>query len=77
MASNRNQLGGNQRLRHTHHAPPGGDKGLPLPEFVSDRQKNEFKVTLFLHHLLTEEDYAWLKALASDTLSADEAKALI
>ena len=54
-----------------------GDAGLPLPEFASDRQKNEFKVTLFLHHLLTEEDYAWLKYLAGDTLSADEAKALI
>jgi ATP-dependent DNA helicase RecG len=54
-----------------------GAAGLPLPEFVSDRQKNEFKVTLFLHHLLTEEDYAWLKSLAGDTLSADEAKALI
>lgn len=53
------------------------DAGLPLPEFVSDRQKNEFKVTLFLHHLLTEEDYAWLKALAGDTLSANDAKALI
>jgi ATP-dependent DNA helicase RecG len=44
---------------------------------VSDRQKNEFKVTLFLHHLLTEDDYAWLKALAGDTLSGDEAKVLI
>lgn len=54
-----------------------GDAGLPLPEFASDRQKNEFKVTLFLHHLLTEDDYAWLKALAGDTLSGDEAKALI
>jgi len=54
-----------------------GDAGLPLPEFVSDRQKNEFKVTLFLHHLLTEDDYAWLKALAGDTLSGDEAKTLI
>lgn len=54
-----------------------GDAGLPLPEFASDRQKNEFKVTLFLHHLLTEDDYAWLRALAGDTLSADEAKALI
>ncbi len=53
------------------------DAGLPLPDFASDRQKNEFKVTLFLHHLLTEEDYAWLRALAGDTLSADEAKALI
>ena len=54
-----------------------GDAGLPLPEFASDRQKNEFKVTLFLHHLLTEEDYAWLKTLAGDALSADEAKVLI
>jgi ATP-dependent DNA helicase RecG len=53
------------------------DAGLPLPEFVSDRQRNEFKVTLFLHHLLTEEDYAWLKALAGDAVSADEAKILI
>lgn len=55
-----------------------GDAGLPLPEFASDRQRNEFKVTLFLHHLLTEEDYAWLKTLAGDGLiSGDEAKALI
>jgi ATP-dependent DNA helicase RecG len=54
-----------------------GDAGLPLPEFSSDRQRNEFKVTLFLHHLLTEEDYAWLKALSADSVSAEEAKALI
>jgi ATP-dependent DNA helicase RecG len=53
------------------------DAGLPLPEFASDRQKNEFKTTLFLHHLLTEEDHAWLKSLTSEALSADEAKALI
>ena len=37
-----------------------GDAGLPLPEFSSDRQRNEFKVTLFLHHWLTEDDYACL-----------------
>jgi ATP-dependent DNA helicase RecG len=54
-----------------------GDAGLPLPEFASDRQRNELKVTLFLHHLLTEEDYVWLKAVAGDTLTAEEAKALI
>ena len=54
-----------------------GDAGLPLPEFSSDRQRNEFKVTLFLHHLLTEEDYTWLKSLTGDNVSADEAKALI
>ena len=54
-----------------------GEAGLPLPEFASDRQKNEFKVTLFLHHLLTEDDYAWLRALAGDGLTGDEAKVLI
>jgi ATP-dependent DNA helicase RecG len=53
------------------------DAGLPLPEFNSDRQKNEFKATLFLHHLLTEDDYRWLKSLAGDTLNAEEAKVLI
>lgn len=53
------------------------DVGLPLPEFSSDRQKNEFKVTLFLHHLLTEEDYAWLKTLTGESLSGDEAKVLL
>lgn len=53
------------------------DAGLPLPDFASDRQKNEFKTTLFLHHLLTEEDHAWLKSLTGEALTADEAKALI
>ena len=54
-----------------------GEAGLPLPEFASDRQKNEFKVTLFLHHLLTEDDYAWLRELAGEGLTGDEAKVLI
>jgi ATP-dependent DNA helicase RecG len=53
------------------------DAGLPLPEFTSDRQRNEFKVTLFLHHFLSKEDHAWLKAFAGDSLSANDAKALI
>lgn len=53
------------------------EAGLPLPEFNSDRQKNEFKATLFLHHLLTEEDYRWLRSLAGDTLNGEEAKVLI
>jgi len=52
------------------------EAGLPLPEFNSDRQRNEFKATLFLHHLLTEEDYRWLKSLAGD-LNAEDAKVLI
>lgn len=53
------------------------DAGLPLPEFASDRQKNEFRATLFLHHLLSEEDHAWLKSLTDEALSAEEATALI
>lgn len=54
-----------------------GEAGLPLPEFHSDRQANTFKVTLFLHNLLTEEDYAWLHGLAGTNLGSEEAKALI
>jgi ATP-dependent DNA helicase RecG len=53
------------------------DAGLSAPEFHSDRQANEFKLTLFLHNLLTEDDHAWLRALAGVNVSADEAKVLI
>lgn len=53
------------------------EAGLPPPEFQSDRQRNEFKAILFLHHLLTEDDYRWLKGLSAEPLSADEAKVLI
>jgi ATP-dependent DNA helicase RecG len=53
------------------------EAGLPLPEFSSDRQRNEFKAILFLHHLLTEEDYRWLKSVVGDTLNPEEAKVLI
>ncbi|MGR8933859.1 MAG: ATP-binding protein [Gammaproteobacteria bacterium] len=53
------------------------EAGLPLPEFNSDRQKYEFKATLFLHHLFTEEDYRWLRSLAGDMLNGEEAKVLI
>lgn len=53
------------------------EAGLPPPEFNSNRQKNEFKAILFLHHLLTENDYRWLKSFAGDTLNSEEAKVLI
>ena len=53
------------------------EAGLPLPEFNSDRQRNEFKAILLLHHLLTEDDYRWLRELAGNTLTAEEAKVLI
>lgn len=53
------------------------EAGLPLPEFHSDRQANEFKLTLFLHNLLTEDDHAWLRSFAGPAVSADETKVLI
>lgn len=53
------------------------DAGLPLPEFHSDRQANEFRLTLFLHNLLTEDDHAWLRGFAGPDVSANEAKVLI
>ena len=53
------------------------DAGLSAPEFHSDRQANEFKLTLFLHNLLTEDDHAWLRTFAGSGTSADEAKVLI
>lgn len=51
--------------------------GLPLPEFSSSREQNEFKAILFLHNLLTEEDHRWLKSLGGGALSAEEAKILV
>lgn len=53
------------------------DAGLPVPEFHSDRQANEFRLTLFMHNLLTEDDHAWLRDFAGPAVSADEAKVLI
>lgn len=53
------------------------EAGLPLPEFHSDRQANEFKLTLFLHNLLTEDDHAWLRSFAGPAVSADDTKVLI
>lgn len=53
------------------------EAGLPLPDFHSDRQGNEFKLTLFLHNLLTADDHAWLRNYAGAAVSADEAKVLI
>jgi ATP-dependent DNA helicase RecG len=53
------------------------EAGLTAPEFHSDRQANEFKLTLFLHNLLTEDDHAWLRVFAGGTVNGDEAKVLI
>ncbi len=53
------------------------EAGLPLPEFHSDRHANEFRLSLFLHNLLTEDDHAWLRSFAGPAVRADEAKVLI
>lgn len=51
--------------------------GLTLPEFHSSRESDTFRVTLFLHNLLTEDDHTWLKSLTREPLGADEVKVLI
>ena len=53
------------------------EAGLTLPEFHSSRESDEFRVTLFLHNLLTEDDHAWLRTLTTEALDADEVKVLI
>ena len=53
------------------------EAGLTLPEFHSSREADEFRVTLFLHNLLTEDDHAWLRSLTTEALDADEVKVLI
>jgi ATP-dependent DNA helicase RecG len=51
--------------------------GLQIPEFHSDRRANEFRITLFLHNLITEEEHSWLKEIAPGGLNSDEAKVLV
>ncbi|MGB8146339.1 MAG: ATP-binding protein, partial [Chromatiaceae bacterium] len=53
------------------------EAGLTLPEFYSSRESDEFRVTLFLHNLLSEDDHAWLRSLTTEALDADEVKVLI
>jgi ATP-dependent DNA helicase RecG len=50
---------------------------LTAPLFESDRRGNTFSVTLLTHHLLGEEDVAWLGQFKDCALSEDEARALI
>lgn len=50
---------------------------LTPPLFESDRQRDEFRVMLLVHHLLSPEDVAWLGRFKSLALSDDEARALV
>ena len=53
------------------------EAGLTLPEFNSSRESDDFRATLFLHNLLTEDDHAWLRSLTAEPLDAEEIKVLI
>ena len=53
------------------------EAGLTLPEFHSSRESDDFRATLFLHNLLTEDDHAWLRSLTPEALNNEEAKILI
>ncbi len=51
--------------------------GLTPPVFDSDRGRNRFVVTLWLHNLLDEDDTSWLRGLSHLHLSDEQAKALV
>ncbi|MDO5103463.1 MAG: ATP-binding protein [Lautropia sp.] len=51
--------------------------GLPLPELHSDRQANQFRLTLFLHNLLSEEDHDWLRGVMGADYTRQEAQILL
>ena len=53
------------------------DTGLTPPIFESDREGDQFTVTLFFHHFLMESDWDWLAAFKDAHLSQDEARALV
>lgn len=53
------------------------DADLSSPEFKSDREGDNFCVTVFLHNLLSEDDHAWLRTLTSEPLDDEETKVLI
>jgi ATP-dependent DNA helicase RecG len=47
------------------------------PRFESDRGRDEFTATFFLHNLLDDDDLAWLAHFARLNLANDEARALV
>lgn len=53
------------------------DANLTDPLFESDHVRSEFAVRLLTHHLLGEEDWAWLSRFKAHNLSDDEARALV
>jgi ATP-dependent DNA helicase RecG len=53
------------------------EANLTVPVFDSDRPGDHFTVTLFVHHLLGEEDWAWLAQFRECNLDDGEARALM
>lgn len=51
--------------------------GLTPPFFDSDRTRNQFVVTLWLHNLIGEDDTQWLRSFAALRLSDEQARALV
>jgi ATP-dependent DNA helicase RecG len=51
--------------------------GLTPPTFESDRERNQFVVTLLFHHFLTPEDWEWLKQFQDLQLANEDARALV
>src|SRR5690606_30657406 len=51
--------------------------GLTSPTFESDRERDQFVVTLLFHHFLTPEDWAWLRHFQETELTDEDARALV
>lgn len=47
------------------------------PTFESSRRPDQFVATFLFHHFLVPEDLAWLRALTTEALSDEEARALV
>lgn len=51
--------------------------GLTPPTFESDRERNQFVVTLLFHHFLSPDDWAWLRGFQDVELTDEQARALV
>lgn len=51
--------------------------GLLPPAFESSRRPDQFVATFLFHHFLGSSDLAWLRRLTSESLSDEEARALV
>jgi ATP-dependent DNA helicase RecG len=54
-----------------------GEANLTPPIFDSDRSRNRFMATLWIHNLFCEDDVAWLKAIGTNRINDTQAKALV